>query len=414
MVWAEWVLILCKFLVCGIPSYQKKTTKTSTNYNTTPFDSPWSWLTYWLRWKDSGPASQVLPWMIMSVQPIPSRHTPPVGAWARWGHLIPSLYTHVEPLTFAKSTLERLRSRRHRYTKGLPASHPQTSKSAFLGTQYHHPYDNWGRSLVSLHPLQTPATSSWVPLRGLPMASELSAASPGGLPCEVPYYHGDTNKVCVSTSLWLLSGDDPNLEVALPPSDFTLDMVRCWELEWPSELQSCLYVNTHTHTMNIHQHVLQRFYTNKLISLKGPRPHRTRNMAFHGFPQSNYCQMLTFKLGTNCWDAYLMYQSGQDLQVLPASLVPTCYRVWLAYPPRYCLTLHPRGWAALPLEALLCTIQIFWLPALFELLTSWLLHLSLISFSPFSPHRAHNHDYSGLSQMSLPLIFIYNKLSSPP
>lgn len=145
--------------------------------------------------------------MTMCAQPILSRHTPPAdGALLELQHAKDtSCHGSISmwnlwplPSQHWTDSKERLRSRRHRYTKRLSASCRQTSKSVFLVTRYHHPYGNWCRSLVSLRPLQTPSLLPECHSEVSPWLVD-SEASPG-LPHEVPYEQGDTNEVCVSTS----------------------------------------------------------------------------------------------------------------------------------------------------------------------------------------------------------------------
>ena len=73
--------------------------------------------------------------------------------------------------------------------------------------------------------------------------------------------------------------------------------------------------------------------------------------------------------------------------------------------------LQPRGWAALPQEALPYIIQTFWLPASFVPLAFYCFILFFSSLSLDLPVSTHGpaqsgHVHSGLSQMSLPLAMI--------
>lgn len=77
------------------------------------------------------------------------------------------------------------------------------------------------------------------------------------------------------------------------------------------------------------------------------------------------------------WGAYLTYQTGPGLQVLPA--YSPYYRVWLAYNGRYpqlfTLACAAQGLGRSSPRTLPYIIQTFWLPSLFVPLASWMLRL---------------------------------------
>lgn len=77
------------------------------------------------------------------------------------------------------------------------------------------------------------------------------------------------------------------------------------------------------------------------------------------------------------WGAYLTYQKGPGLQVLPAN--SPYYRVWLSYyghyPQLFTLACAAQGLGRSSPRTLPYIIQTFWLPSLFVPLASWTLRL---------------------------------------